>query len=104
MSSEDYIVPQTNGTAMEAVLPSKPQTSQHKFLAAGQKKPLTSGNVLAEKKESHNDENRRTFEPHEDCMNDQISKETGDDSTQLPDVKVDQGNQINSNIENLFNV
>lgn len=89
---------------MEAVLPSKPQTSQHKFLAAGQKKPLTSGNVLAEKKESHNDENRRTFEPHEDCMNDQISKETGDDSTQLPDVKVDQGNQINSNIENLFNV
>ena len=73
-------------------LRSKPQTSQHKFFAAGQKKSLSSSNLLPEKKDSP------------ECSSDQISKETGDENTQLPDVKVDQGNQIDSNMDNLFNV
>lgn len=90
-SNEDNIVSHSNGTAMKT-LRSKPQTSQHKFFAAGQKKSLSSSNLLAEKKDSP------------ECSSDQISKETGDESTQLPDVKVDQGNQIDSNMDNLFNV
>ena len=89
-SNEDYIVSHSNGTAMKTFLPSKPQTSQHKFLAAGQKKSLSSSNLFAVKKGSP------------ECSNDQVSRETGDENT-LPDVKVDQGNEID-NMDNLFNV
>ena len=99
VSSEDYILPQSNGTAMETFLPSKPQTSQHKFLAAGQKKSLSSGNLFVEKNESCNEENEDSAE----CTNDQISKGTGNDNTQVPNVKVDQGNETGDNID-LFNV
>ena len=110
VSSEEYLSPERNGTNMETFLPSKPQTSRHKFLAAGQQKSLSSGNVF-ERQESDEDENLSTLvencESHKDsaeCMQDQISKETGNESIQLPDVKVDQRNQIDNNLDNLFNV
>lgn len=117
--SEEYVVTHTNGTDMESVLPSKPQTSQHKFLAAGQKKSLSFSHSFGERKERRHEETQdrqtfgRNFECNEDspeCMlNDQISdtmgesKETGD-SSQIPDVNIDQGKQLDTNIENLFNV
>ena len=104
VSSEDYIVPQSNGTAMETFLSGKPQTTQKKFLAAGLNK--SSGNSLAEKNGGNfNDENHRTVGTNfESGVDEQIFQETGDNSAQLPDVRVDQGKNIDSNLENLFNV
>ena len=104
VSSGDYIFPEKNGTNMETFLPSKPQTHQHKFLAAGQQKSLSSGNFFAGTKESDEEENRLTLVKDSDSMQDQILKETGNGSSKLPDVKIDQSNQTDDSMENLFNV
>lgn len=112
LSSEDYIVPQSDvNTKALKTFSIKPQTNQHKFLVAGLSKPLSSGNSFAQKRETPNDENPRTcsqnlgdFSECELVDTTSSSKETGVDNTQLPDVKVDDGCQIDDNIENLFNV
>ncbi|XP_028405703.1 UV radiation resistance associated protein-like [Dendronephthya gigantea] len=113
VSSDDYIVPQSdvNGTALKTLLPIKPQTNQHKFLAAGHKKSLSSGSSFAQKRETPNNENpsacNENLGDFPECeLQDTTStpKETVVDTTHLPDVKVEHESQIDRNIENLFNV
>lgn len=98
-SSENYIVSQTNGTSLETFLPVKPQTSQHKFLAAGQKKSLSAGGSLFSETKD-----RRKFESHQRLPESIDEQENGNDTSHLPNVKVDVGSESDSSIENLFNV
>lgn len=59
-SHEDYIVSHTNGPATESVLPIKPQTAKHRFLASGQtKSPLNTVSGVKKEKIKADEVSRR---------------------------------------------